>query len=74
MTTTTTTWSIEALEAAIAAESKINVGHLTLGCGEATLPSAEDGAPVAVSASTALEAITQHGGLCWVDGDGGLTA
>lgn len=73
-TTTTTTWTMDAAERAIAADSTTTVGYLTMGYGQATLPSADDGAPVAITAAVALAAITQHGGECWVDGDGHLVA
>jgi len=73
-TTTTTTWSIDTVEAAMAATTYTEVGYMTIGCGQATLPDAADGAPVSVPAEVALAAITQHGGLCWVAQDGGLTA
>ena len=62
----TTTWTLDRVEAAIAADSTTTVGYLTLGYGQATLPDAADGAPVAVSAAVALAAITQHSGECWV--------
>jgi len=68
----TTTWTLDRVEAAIAADSTTEVGHLTMWGGQATLPDAADGAPVFVSAAQALEAITQHGGLCWVDESGHL--
>jgi len=65
-------WTIETLEAAIAAEHVQHVGHVTLGAGAATLPAADDGAPVRVSPAQALEAIQRFSGLCWVAQDGGL--
>jgi len=71
-TKTTTTWSIDTVEAAMAAPTYTEVGYLTMGFGQATLPDAADGAPVSVPAEVALEAITQHGGLCWVDESGHL--
>ena len=72
--TTTTTWTMDAVVDAIAADGTTTVGYLTMGYGQATLPSADDGAPVAITAAVALSAITQHGGDCWVDGDGHLVA
>ena len=60
-------WTIETLEAAIAAEHVQHVGHLALGCGQAVLPSALDGTPVEVSAAEAAEALERFGGHCWVD-------
>ena len=71
-TTTMTTWSIDTVEAAMAATTYTEVGYMTIGCGQATLPDAADGAPVSVSAAVALEAIRRYQGACWVDGDGHL--
>ena len=64
--------TLEQIEAAMDAECVQHIGHLTLGMGEATLPSAKDGAPVSVSAAQALEAIQRFGGACWVDEGGAL--
>ena len=65
-TTRTTTWSIDTVEAAMAATTYTEVGYMTIGCGQATLPDAADGAPVSVPAEVALEAIQRYQGDCWV--------
>lgn len=56
-------WIVEAMYA----ERQVLIGNLTLGMWRAVLPSAENGAPVAVSAAEAAEAIQRFGGWCWVD-------
>jgi len=65
-TTTTTTWSIDTVEAAMAATTYTEVGYLSIGRGRATLPSAKDGWPVSVPVEVALEAIQRYQGHCWV--------
>jgi len=61
-----TNWTIEDIEAAIAAEHKEHVGYLAIGHGRATLPSAKDGWPVRVTAAQVLEALQRYQGHCWV--------
>ena len=68
----TTTWTLDRVEAAIAADSTTMVGHLTMGNGKAVLPHAEDGAPVSVPPEVALEAIQRYQGECWVTDQGDL--
>ena len=71
-TTTTTMMSLADVEAAMAAPTYTEVGYLTMGFEQATLPDAADGAPVSVPAEVALEAIQRFGGACWVDEGGAL--
>jgi len=65
-TTTTTTMSLADVVSAIECPTYTEVGYMTLGYGQATLPDAADGAPVSVPAEVALEAIQRYQGHCWV--------
>jgi len=63
--TKTTTMSLADVVSAIECPTYTEVGYLTLGFGQATLPDAADGAPVSVPAAVALEAIQRYQGECW---------
>ena len=65
-------WSLDAIEAAMDEYEQVLIGHLALGRGTATLPSALDGTPVEVPLTVAWEAIRHHQGWCWIDDDGRL--
>jgi len=61
-----TTLTLDQIRGFMDAPDRVEIGHVTLGAGAATLPAAEDGAPVSVPAEVALEAIQRYQGACWV--------
>ena len=68
----TKTLTLDQIRGFMDAPDRVEIGHVTLGAGAATLPAAADGAPVSVPAEVALEAIQRYQGECWVDESGHL--